>query len=347
MSPRCCFAAALVAALAIGVPSAGATTKTRRNLTVLTRNLYLGADVITLATATDEATEQQHASQLLATLTQTNFPVRSTAIAKEIATYRPDVVALQEVATYRRGPDGVHDHMKDATTPVADWMALLQSALKKRGQHYRVAAHQTYDDVETGVAEGYDIRSTWGEAVLVRTGKGARVSHVKGFSGTFTDQLTVTLPDQVVHQTRGYAGIDGVVGGKRFRLIDPHPEAYSGDITGKELTELVRTAAKSRKRQTIIAGDLNSGPAVEGKTAGYKALTGAGFVDTGHSAFTCCQAEKLDNPVSQLDQWIDHIVARPRVKVLSSRVFGNRPADRISGLWPSDHAGVVAKIRLR
>jgi endonuclease/exonuclease/phosphatase family metal-dependent hydrolase len=136
------------------------------------------------------------------------------------------------------------------------------------------------------------------------------------------------------------------VGGKRFRLIDPHPEAYSGDITGKEFSELVRTAAKSRTRQTIIAGDFNSGPAVSGKTAGYKAVIHAGFVDTGHSVFTCCQAEKLDNPVSKLDQWLDHIVARPRVKAVSSRVFGNRPSDRIGGLWPSDHAGVVATLRL-
>src|SRR3954447_7282915 len=153
----------------------------------MTRNLYLGADVITLATAQNETEEAQHASQLFATLNQTNFPLRAQAIAKEIATYKPDVLALQEVSSYHRGPDGVHDKTKNSTTPVADWMTILQGELKKRGQHYRIAARHTYDDVETALSEGYDLRSTWGEAVLVRTGKGTRVHNVKGFKGTFTD----------------------------------------------------------------------------------------------------------------------------------------------------------------
>ena len=28
-------------------------------------------------------------------------------------------------------------------------------------------------------------------------------------------------------------------------------------------------------------------------------------------------------------------------------LVGNKPADRISGLWPSDHAGTVATLRLK
>src|SRR3954462_330729 len=344
-SPRFASAAALAASIFLAAPAAASAAR-HANLTVMTRNLYLGADVITLAAATSEADEAQKASQLYATVRQTNFPLRAQAIAKEIATYKPDVLSLQEVSRYYRGPDGVHDKIRNATTPIFNWMTILQSELKKRGQHYRAVSQHTYDDVETALSEGYDARSIWGEAILVRTGRGARVHNIRPFKRTFSDQLTVTLQDQVVNQTRGYAGIDATVAGKRFRLIDPHPEAYSGDITAKEFGELLRTDAKSKKRQTIIAGDFNSGPDAEGKEAGYKELLDAGFMETGKPNKTCCQDEKLDNPASKLYQWIDHPVARPRVKVLSSRVVGNVPSTRTGGLWPSDHAGIVAKLRL-
>ena len=39
-------------------------------------------------------------------------------------------------------------------------------------------------------------------------------------------------------------------------------------------------------------------------------------------------------------------MSRPALKTVKTRVVGNRPADRISGLWPSDHAGTVATLRL-
>ena len=60
--------------------------------------------------------------------------------------------------------------------------------------------------------------------------------------------------------------------------------------------------------------------------------TDGGFVDTGKFAKTCCQNELLDNSTSELKTWIDHIVARPAVKVLKSTVLGNKSTDRIGGL---------------
>ena len=42
------------------------------------------------------------------------------------------------------------------------------------------------------------------------------------------------------------------------------------------------------------------------------------------------------------------MLSKPRRKVISSRVVGNNPAQRTAaGLWPSDHAGVVSKLRLK
>lgn len=339
--------AALALVALAAAPAAAHAAKP--DVTVMSRNLYLGADIITLAAASDVNDEMQRAQALHATVDQTNFPARAKAIAAEIRKAKPDVVGLQEVARYYKGADGVHDGIKDATTPLYDWLAILQSELKSAGQRYKVVSRQDEIDVEVPSADGYDLRLTLGNAVLVRRNKGTRVKFVKDVHGTFTDQLDVPLADgQTVHLQRGYAGMDGKAAGRRFRFLDPHAEAYSAELAGKQFAELTKTAAKSRKRPTIMAGDFNSDPAApNGGAAGYENVLAAGFKDTGKRAATCCQEENLLNAASELDQWIDHIVVRPKAKVLRSYVVGADPALKVAGLWPSDHAGVVAKLRLR
>lgn len=338
----------ITAATAVTAVTAAAPTA-RPDITVMSRNLYLGADIIKLASAKDLADEMAQAKALHATVDQTNFPLRAKAIAAEIARTTPDVIGLQEVARYFKGAPGVHDGIKDATTPLYDWLALLQKQITARGLHYKVASRQDEIDIEVPSDDGYDLRLTLGNAVLIRTGRAEHVKLVRGLKGVFTDQLSVPLADgQTVHLSRGWAGLDGTVAGKRFRFLAPHGEAYSDAITTKQFKELLRVAAKSRTTPTIIAGDFNSDPGASGaKAGGYKATIDAGFHDTATRQATCCQSETLTNPVSQLKQWIDHIVVRPRATVLSRRLVGNRAADRIGGLWPSDHAGVVARIRLR
>ncbi len=96
----------------------------------------------------------------------------------------------------------------------------------------------------------------------------------------------------------------------------------------------------------IIAGDFNSDPK-EKPPGGYATVLKAGFKDTGKRHATCCQNALVDNKKSELKTWIDHIVVRPAAKVLKTYVFGNKSSDRIGGLWPSDHAGVVAYLRLK
>jgi endonuclease/exonuclease/phosphatase family metal-dependent hydrolase len=340
---------ALLALAAVAVPQAAqAAKKPKPQLTVMSRNLYLGADIIQLVTAPDVATEEQKVAALHQTVNQTNFALRAKAIASEIRKTKPDIVGLQEVARYYKGADGVHDGIKDATTPVYDWLALLRKQIKARHLHYRVVSQETEIDVEVPSAEGYDLRLKLGNAVLLRTGKGAHVKLRKPLKGVFSDQLTVPLADQTVKLSRGYAGMTGTVAGKRFIFLDPHAEAYSDADATKQFKQLVRTAAKSRRIPTIIAGDFNSDPAASGGGAGgYNAVIRAGFKDTGKRANTCCQDENLLNPQSKLNQWIDHIVVRPAAKVIRSVIVGNRVSDKIGGLWPSDHAGVVATIRLK
>jgi endonuclease/exonuclease/phosphatase family metal-dependent hydrolase len=324
------------AALALALIPAAAQAKSHADVTVMSRNLYLGADIIQLATATDEASMEQKVQQLYATVQQTNFPVRAKRIAQEIKKTKPDAIAIQEVARYYQ--DG---------KSTQDWMKLLQGKLKKAGQHYKQVSREDEIDVSARSAAGYNLRLVLGNAVLVRTGKHARIKHIKDVHGVFKAQISVPLANgTTVNLKRGYAGMDGRIAGKKFRFLAPHAEAYSADVAGQQFAELLAGPAKSKKLPTIIAGDFNSDPA-DASAEGYNNVIAAGFKDTGKRAATCCQDENLLNPVSKLDQWIDHIVVRPKAKVLWSKIVGNRASDRISGLWPSDHAGVVAKLRLR
>ena len=238
----------------------------------------------------------------------------------------------------------MHDKTTNSTTVLYDWLNILQTELKAAGQHYRVVAQQTELDIETASSEGYDLRLKLGNAILAR--KGSKVKIKRGFQGVFTSQLTVPLKDQTVTLKRGFAAVDATVAGKKFRFIDPHAEAYSDEDANGQFKELLATAAKSKKLTTIMAGDFNSSPT---RGTAYNTVIGAGFWDTGVKLATCCQAETLDNETSELtaDNWIDHIVVRPKVKVLRRVVVGNKPTDRVGGLWPSDHAGLVVKLRLK
>jgi endonuclease/exonuclease/phosphatase family metal-dependent hydrolase len=336
---------AIATATAAAVPAASQAATARPDVTVMSRNLYLGADIIKLVDAKSVDEEMQQVAALHKTVDQTNFPVRAKAIAAEIKKSKPDIIGLQEVARFYRGEAGVHDNKNDADIVLYDFLKILQKEIKAKKLSYKVVSDQTELDVEVPSAEGYDLRLKLGNAVLLRTGSGVKFK--KALDGTFKSQLSVPLQDQTVKLQRGYAGMDGVVGGKKFRFIDPHAEAYSDDAAKGQFEELLKTGAKNKKLTTIMAGDFNSDPTQQGSNAGpYNTVIDGGFIDTGKFAKTCCQNELLDNSTSELKTWIDHIVARPAVKVLKSTIIGNKASDRIGGLWPSDHAGVVAKLRI-
>ena len=93
-------------------------------------------------------------------------------------------------------------------------------------------------------------------------------------------------------------------------------------------------------------------------------MAGNGYLDTWtvrngapDPGYTCCQADLLMNPVSWLDERIDHVWVRPPlagpegpkfINAVHATVVGTRDEDRTAdGLWPSDHAGVVTGMTFR
>jgi endonuclease/exonuclease/phosphatase family metal-dependent hydrolase len=203
-------------------------------------------------------------------------------------------------------------------------------------------------DFEVPTSLNYDIRLTMRDVILVRTGEGARVKVGKTLKGNYADKLIVNVPSGPIESLRGWTAVDATAGKRSFRFVNTHLEAYGGELREKQAKQLLRGPAASKKKQIILVGDLNSDPRdTDPDRLAITAMRAGGFVDAFKRApATSGQDEKLDNPTSKLKRYIDNIMSRPALKTIRTSVVGNRPADRISGLWPSDHAGTVATLRL-
>lgn len=86
----------------------------------------------------------------------------------------------------------------------------------------------------------------------------------------------------------------------------------------------------------------------------YAVITTAGFVDVWaklHAAddgFTNCEAlSAIDNPIPSLYERVDLFLTRGALAAESISRVGADPGSRtVSGLWPSDHAGIVATVEI-
>ena len=334
--------ALLAAVAALGAPcTAGAVT-------VASYNLYFGVDLGPIAAA---QTQQEFVAAVgagFANVQATNFNIRANAIADQIAAQRPDFVGLQEVATWRTGP-GLNP--APATTVAFDFLPTLTAALAARGLSYTPVAQIAPVDIEvpgllpTGLV---DIRFTEADVLLARTDLPSGITHANAQAGTFAAAVPVTVAGQSLVLRRGFVAADVTADGVTFRLISTHLEPVSDLVRTAQALELLAGPA-SAGLPVLLVGDLNApaAPPSPVSDAAYLALLSAGFTDAGllggiGNVATCCQATDLLNPVSQLATRVDLALFRGPFGVAFADVLGESPADRTaSGLWPSDHAGIV------
>ena len=174
---------------------------------------------------------------------------------------------------------------------------------------------------------------------------GFSVSHPT--SGTYQHALTVHVAGIPITIKRGWAAVDATADGRRFHVVATHLEAYSDpvrDAQAQELLGLVRISTTP----TLVLGDVNS-PAAGTGSQTYDTVRKAGLEDAwtaanpGASGFTCCRAADLRS--GSLTQRIDMIFTRGAFRVERASLVGATAADRTAGgLWPSDHAAVVATL---
>jgi endonuclease/exonuclease/phosphatase family metal-dependent hydrolase len=337
--PRKLAAAALAATAltAVAVTPADAAKKKTTDVTFMSRNLFLGADLLPLATTKGDEFERA-AGNLLNAVKATDPDGRMKLIAGEIASAKPDLVGLQEVTIWRTGPK---NDPAPATNVVIDYLATLKRELAARGAKYTVVADQRTLSLEGPTDQNVDVRFTDGNVVLAR--KGVKVRHAK--SKDFKNQLQIpTQQLGTVSVNRSFNQLDATVRGAKLHLVNAHLEAYSPDFRLKQAKELVAGPLKS-KLPTVLVGDLNSGPNLpkpEDRPP-FQAIAKAGFKDARTSKPNCCFDDGLNS--GSWDHIVDHIMAKPKLKLVRSFVTGLETT--AAGLHPSDHGGVVSVLRVK
>jgi endonuclease/exonuclease/phosphatase family metal-dependent hydrolase len=336
-SPRKLVAVALTATAltaGIAVPADAAKKKTT-DVTFMTRNLFLGADLLPLATTKGDDFEHA-AGNLLNAVKATDPDGRMKLIAGEIAKAKPDLVGLQEVTLWKTGPK---NDPAPATNVVVDYLSTIKRELKARGANYRVVADQRTLSLEGPTDQNVDLRFTDGNVVLAR--KGVKVSKAK--SHDFKNQLRIpTQQLGTISVNRSYNELDARVRGAKLHLVNAHLEAYSPEFRLKQAKELVAGPLKS-KLPTVLVGDLNSGPNLpkpEDRPP-FKAIAKAGFKDRRTSKPQCCFDDGLTG--GKWDHIVDHIMSKPKLKLVKSFITGLETTP--GGLHPSDHGGVVSVLR--
>ena len=395
--------AAGVAIALLAVPLAGGAAEAKgkaqppgKPVTVMTRNLYLGADLnppVLAALAAQAAgksapeivTALANATHVArAIVDQTNFPVRAGLLADEIAANEPDLIGVQEVAWWRQGPLQLDQvGVPNATATDYDFLEILLDKLAERGVQYEPVSIATRADVEapsfTGSllappisTDARDVRLTMRDVVLMHVEDG--LSLIDEFQKVFNTNFQVPpVLGRSINFDRGYQWVDVRAGATRFRFVNTHLESSSSDIALAQAAELVNNA-KAQGRTTIFVCDCNSDPLngdihdvvppiVTRHWAAYRLITGngageGGFTDEwlewapAEEGFTSGLSELVnDATAAGFRHRIDMVFARTAdgdgLAVDRGRTTGTTVAskDPTTGLWPSDHGGVVLRLR--
>ena len=317
------------------------------HLAVMSRNMYIGANVdqvIAALASPDPADDFPALLHAISVFTETDFPSRARALADEIARARPHVVGLQEVTRLDIDLTGfglpfvIHQ----------DFISVLLDELRHRGLRYEVVALNA--SIQAAPLPGLSLVDH--DALLIDAKRVAASGIVKQ---NFALNIGVVAPG--VEIKRGWVAADVLVEGTAYRIVNTHLE--SGNTPGidqlraAQSLELVSVLGAS---PAILLGDFND---LAGSVM-YQVLAGAGFNDVwsairpSQPGLTCCHFANLANERPVFSQRIDYVFARgvgPLVDGKASiSLIGADRRDRIAGpahaLWPSDHAGLVARFQV-
>ena len=367
------FAVTLVSVLLL-IASYPASADTRArfdpSVRVMTRNLYVGADIFAVVNVPSPELIPIVVAEKYAMIVQNDFAERAKALAMEIGEKNPDLIGCQEVVLLTRMRPA-KDSQALETVEQYDFLVLLLDALQTCGLDYEVAAVGLNANVMLPMLQGIDagivhldyVNYLDRDVILVKKGITVKHAATHGFSTNFNVVFSET--QSVVFQ-RGFVAVDATVRGKTYRFVNAHVEieglkAPDGTVAQQaQVAELLQKLAHEAL-PVLLVGDFNLPPS----DPDYKAIVSAGFADLWRlrtngwhkKGSTCCQDEDLLNAESALTERIDYIFTRqhrhggaPNFHYpVIVQLTGNDPdeAKTESGLWPSDHAGVFAAIRLR
>jgi endonuclease/exonuclease/phosphatase family metal-dependent hydrolase len=368
------LAVTAICGLGLGLlAGAPAQAQSQPDLTVMTRNIYLGSS---LAPATEIDPGDPNAAaafvgavaEIYGTMLFTDFPTRAGALADEIADTAPDLIGLQEVSEWTAVPVGA----PSATPPSLDFLEILLATLHARGLHYAVAGVSenaeigplplisppfgcnTITPIPGGLLPDCLVTFSDRDVILVNEETDG-LSLGAARSGRYTAQAVLPTPAGPLSFDRGWVAVDGRYAGKLFRFANTHLETE--DFPAVQQAQAAEFLAGPARGGSVVAvGDFNS--AADGSTTtSYAQLTApAAFADVwagvgDGDGLTCCQNSTLTNPVTEVGSRIDLVLARGPVRAVSAGLVGDEPFRAQTmpprPIWAADHVGVVAAVRLR
>jgi len=296
----------------------------------------------------------------------TDFEERAVAIADQIEAHRPQVVGLNEVSTFQFQYGFFHEDLvflDILLAELADRGLDYAAPVEARSTNFQITLPISYDAVECSPQDAlsyteYDVLLVQGDVQV------DAATH-----GNFA--VPLPLPYGLPPKYSGWASVDIHHKDLPYRVFSTHLEpADDGpcsvdsqliQVHGAQAFELMSLVSDaSWEHPVILTGDLNS-DASGCTTDTYPDLIEAGFVDAWDigrprgDGFTSNQAADLLNATSQLWHRIDFVLYRDDFTTRTgefrgsshAELVGEEQADRTaSGLWPSDHAGVVAELRV-
>lgn len=362
----------IVLPLSIGAaaPSASAgNTDNGKKVTFMTRNLYLGAELVPVIGAILGGGDVLSAvGAAWANVEATDFPTRAAALAEEIKSEKPDFIGLQEAVKWSVGAPF---DPSPASTVVYDFVEILRDALEERGMHYDVVVVADEFEAEVpGIVPGspyvvqlpgvpfplplLDVRLQDRDVLLVQHGGEMKISNAS--SHHFATNLDLGF----VVETRGWVQCDVKMGQREFRLVNTHLTNEHPGVRYVQAGELL-SGPCSTSLPVVLLGDFNSDgndPTGAGSGAPYNLVRTAGFGDAwvdlhpGDPGITFGQEPTLTVPAfpsttTEPIERIDFVLFRGGgITAYDADRFGYAVADMRDGLWPSDHAGVAATLRI-
>ena len=315
-------------------------------LTVMTYNVYVGSSAKELLATMNQSEIPEKVAEMYGNVMQSDFPARAAAIARIVKESEPHVIGLQEISLIRK-QDSADSLVNPLPNAALDFLAVLQDALQAEGLSYAVAGKVENVDIEmpmltpTGLV---DVRITDYDVILARSD----VAVANPMTATY--QAALPIAHLGIEVPRGYVAVDATVGDVTYRVVNTHLEAFNQPPRVAQMQELVASLSDVTL-PVILLGDFNTA-APDG--AAYQLLVGAGYADVWQAdsegtGNTCCQDADLMNEESDLGKRIDQVfikgVSLREGAAIRTATVGDQAEDKTpGGLWPSDHAGVVAHL---
>ncbi len=249
--------------------------------TVLTRNLYLGADLGPAIQATSQAEFLAATTAIWQMVQRNDFHVRAQGIADEIAAARPELVGLQEAYTWTYATSPTAEE-----TIVYDFVGSITDALAERGLAYRPVASIELTDLQAPILVSVSpvtlayLRMIDHGVVLAREDVHAR----NGQGHVFSSLLPIQILGQPSQVKRGWVSVEVKHQGEWFTFVSTHLEAYHWYYRWLQAQELA-AAGQAIRGRLVLVGDLNSDP-LDGRTVdgtpganafAYRTLLGSGI----------------------------------------------------------------------